>query len=93
MTVEVERAEPKLVQCFIDAITSGFLVGKHIVLDSLHCISTREVQITDCIVYLVEIFLVAVVACHASESIDLGCDVGAVEYFALLYPGVEFGPV
>ena len=93
MLGEIERAECDLRYGLLDARTGGFLHRLLVVGYSLGCIAARQVEIADGVVYLVEVFLVAVVARHTAQGFHLLGDVGAGEYLALLDAGVELGAV
>ena len=90
---EVQFAETYLVHGFINTVRGRFFVGKLVVFNGLCGIAMSEVQVAYGVVYLVEIFLVAVVARHTAQGLYFGLYILAHEYFALLDTGVEFGAV
>ncbi len=87
---EVKLAQAHLIDGLVDAVARRFFVGELIILDGAGGVAAREVEIADGIIYLVEIFLVAVVAGHAAQGFDLRLYVGALENLALLDSGIEF---
>ena len=90
---EVYATQGELADCLVDAIAGTLLGGELIVLDCLGGVATGEVEVTDGIVDLIEIFLVTVIASHALEGIDLALDVVALEHSTLLDACVELGAV
>ena len=90
---EVYATQGELADCLVDAIAGALLGGELIVLDCLDGVATGEVEVANGIVNLVEVFLVAVVASHALEGIDLALDVVALEHSTLLDACVELGAV
>ena len=77
----------------IYAVAGTLLGSEFVVLDGTCGVVMREVQVADSIINLVQIVLVAVVAGHALERLDLTGDVGALIDGALLDAGIELGAV
>ncbi len=93
VAVEVETAERHLRDGLLDA-SAGRLFGcKHIVGYCIGGVAPREIEIAYGIIDLVEILLVAVIAGHALEGLDLRAYVGPLKHLALLDAGVELGAV
>ena len=90
---KVDAAQFELADGLVDAVAGTLLGGKDVVLNRMHGVFTRQVQVADGVVYLVEIFLVAVVAGHVLERAHFSGDVIALVNCALLDAGVELGAV
>ena len=67
IAVEIESAERNLVYSLVDAVARAFLIGKHIVFYGVCRVAARQVEIAYGIVYLVEVFFVAVQPRHALQ--------------------------
>jgi len=93
MAVVIQGAEGYLGYGLVDGTAGGLLHRQLVVCNGVGGVAAREVEIADGIVYLVEIFFVAVVAGHAFESLHFGHYVCAGKYLALLDAGVELGAV
>ena len=91
--LKIQFAECQLADGLVDAVTCRFFGGENIIFDGLGGVFARKVQVADGIVYLVEVFLVAVIAHHPAQCFNLGFYVRTGVDLALLYTGVEFGSV
>ena len=65
MAGKINVAQSDLAYGFIYAVAGAFLSGEHIVGNGLGGVAAREIEVAYGIVYLVEIFAVAVEASHA----------------------------
>ena len=90
---KVDATQLELADGLVDAVAGALLSSKDIVLNRMGGVVSRQVQIADGIVNLVEIFLVAVVASHVFERAHLTGNVIALVDRALLDAGVELGAV
>ena len=91
--IEIERAESDLANRLFDTVAGAFLHTKTVIGDCVGGVGARKIQIADCVVDLVEIFLVTVVSGHPFEGVYLRLDVGACKHLALAYPRIEFSSV
>ena len=92
-TVEIQSTEGYRVDGLVNAVARTFFVGQHIIVNRLQRVAAREIQVTDGIVHLVEIVLVAVLPRHPFQRLHLRLDVRAHIYLALLDAGIEFRAV
>ncbi len=73
----IDFAERDLRYSLVDARPRGFLRGKDIVFNGMRGVASRQVEVADGVIHLVEIVLVAVVAGHAAQGIYFFLNVGA----------------
>ena len=90
---EVDAAQRELADGFVHAVAGALFGSEPVVLDGAERIAVGEVQVADGVVDLVQIVLVAVIAGHALQGLDLAGDVGALIHCALLDARVELGAV
>ena len=90
---KINASQRELTDGLVDAVASTLLGSKFVVLDSFSSVATGEIEVTNGVVNLVEVFLVAVISGHALECLDLAVDVVALEYGTLLDACVELGAV
>ena len=90
---KVDASQGELADGFVNAVACAFLGCQLIVLDGVGGVATCEVEVANGIVNLVEVFLVAVVACHALEGFYLAVDIAALEHGTLLDAGIELSAV
>ena len=91
--LEIEVSEGELREGLVDAVAGRFLDSGAIVLEGLHSVVAREVEIAYGVVNLVEKLLVAGITGHGAQRAHLTLDVGALEDLRALDAGVELGAV
>ena len=92
-TLEIETSQSYLIDSFINAFTSAFLIGGDIVFDSVGGVFFRKIQVADSVIHLVEILFVAPFASESAERLYFFVDIGTGDHLALLDAGIKLGAI
>ena len=71
----IQGAEGYLRQSFGDTPVHGFLYGQGVVLLCLRGVLAAQVEVADSVEYLVQVFLVALVAGHSFKGLYFSLDI------------------
>ena len=87
---KVDATQGQLADGLVHTVAGTLFGSEPVVLDGVERVAMGEVEVTDSVIDLIQVFLVAVIAGHTLQGFHLAGNVGTLIDGALLDAGVEF---